>query len=254
MLAAPLESPCSRSELRSKWTRSSPSGPDPLAPGPAAFAHRGLHGPAIPENSLAAFAGAFDLGAGIECDLRMTSDDRIVVFHDADAMRLCGSALRIGRSTMKAIAELRLGGEPIPTLDLLLVLIAGRVPLLLEIKTDDDVARWGPALIDKLRDYRGPYGIMSFDPMLVRSLKAHLPEVHRGLVIDSDLSSFRRKLALSLSYPQFVAVDRRVAGEAGVQSLRRLMTIYALTIRTPEERMQAQVQVDALIWEADGRP
>jgi glycerophosphoryl diester phosphodiesterase len=208
----------------------------------------------VPENSLAAFAAALDLGAGIECDLRMTSDDRIVVFHDADAMRLCGSALRIGRSTMKAIAELRLGGGPIPTLDELLALIGGRVPLLLEIKTDDDVARWGPALIEKLRGYRGPYGIMSFDPMLVRSLKAHLPDVRRGLVIDAELSSFRRKLALSLADPQFVAVDRRVAGEAWVQSLRQSMPVYSWTIRTPEERAQAQVQADALIWEADGRP
>jgi len=208
----------------------------------------------VPENSLAAFAAALDLGAGIECDLRLTSDDRIVVFHDADAMRLCGSALRIGRSTMKAIAELRLGGEPIPTLDELFALIGGRVPLLLEIKTDDNVARWGPALIEKLRGYRGPYGIMSFDPMLVRSLKAHLPDVRRGLVIDADLSAFRRKLALSLSDPQFVAVDRRAAGEAWVQSLRQSMPVYSWTIRTPEERAQAQVQADALIWEADGRP
>ena len=254
MPAAPSESPFFRSESPSKWTRSSPSGPDPLDPGPAGFAHRGLHGPAVPENSLAAFAAALDLGAGIECDLRLTSDDHIVVFHDADASRLCASAQRIGRSTMKAIAELRLGGEPIPTLDELLALVDGRVPLLLEIKTDGDVARWGPALLEKLTAYRGPYGIMSFDPMLVRSLKAHLPEVRRGLVIDSDLSSFRRKLALSLADPQLIAVDRRAAGEAWVQSLRRLMPVYTWTIRTPEERMQAQVQADALIWEADGRP
>ena len=90
--------------------------------------------------------------------------------------------------------------------------------------------------------------------MLARSLKAHLAEVRRGLVIDSDLSSFRRKLALSLADPQFVAVDRRSAGEDWVQSLRRLMPVYTWTIRTPEDRMQAQVQTDALIWEADGRP
>ena len=155
---------------------------------------------------------------------------------------------------MKAISQLRLGGERIPTLDELLALVDGRAPLLLEIKTDDDVARWGAALLEKLTAYRGPYGIMSFDPMLARSLKAHLPEVRRGLVINADLSSFRRKLALSLADPQFVAVDRRAAGEAWVQSLARLMPVYSWTIRTPEERAQAEVQADALIWEADGRP
>jgi glycerophosphoryl diester phosphodiesterase len=245
---------CCRSESQSKWTRSSPSGPDLLDPGPAGFAHRGLHGPAAPENSLAAFAAALDIGAGIECDLRLTSDDHIIVFHDADASRLCGTAMQIGRSNLTAVGELRLAGEPIPTLEELLALVGGRVPLLLEIKTDDDVGRWGRALLEKLTAYRGQYGIMSFDPMLVRSLKAHSPEVRRGLVIDAELSSFRRKLALSLAEPQFVAVDRRAAGEAWVQSLRRLMPVYTWTIRTPDERMQAQVQGDALIWEADGRP
>ena len=42
--------------------------------------------PAFPENSLIAFAAALELGAGIECDLRLTADDQIVVFHDADAL------------------------------------------------------------------------------------------------------------------------------------------------------------------------
>jgi glycerophosphoryl diester phosphodiesterase len=65
--------------------RSSRSRPDPLDPGPLGFAHRGLHfGSAVPENSLEAFHEALELGAGIECDLRLTADDRIVLFHDAD--------------------------------------------------------------------------------------------------------------------------------------------------------------------------
>jgi glycerophosphoryl diester phosphodiesterase len=69
--------------------RSSRSVPDPLDPGPAGFAHRGLHhGAGFPENSLLAFAAALELGAGIECDLRLTADDQILVFHDADAWRL----------------------------------------------------------------------------------------------------------------------------------------------------------------------
>lgn len=51
--------------------RSSRFAPDPLDPGPAGFAHRGLHyGPGFPENSLIAFAAALEMGAGIECDLK----------------------------------------------------------------------------------------------------------------------------------------------------------------------------------------
>src|SRR6185295_20405742 len=90
-----------RSGSRSKWMRSSRSNPDPLDPGPAGFTHRGLHyGSEFPENSLIVFAAALEFGAGIECDLRLTADNRIVVFHDADAWRLCVSRMRIGESSL----------------------------------------------------------------------------------------------------------------------------------------------------------
>src|SRR5215207_8236916 len=99
MPAARSESPFCRSESPSKLMLSSPSAADPLDPGPAGFAHRGLHyGAQFPENSLLAFAAAMELGAGIECDLRLTADDQILVFHDADAWRMCASPMQIGTS------------------------------------------------------------------------------------------------------------------------------------------------------------
>src|SRR5688500_5478828 len=114
----------------SKSMRSSRSVADPLDPGPAGFAHRGLHyGAQFPENSLIAFAAALEFGAGLECDLRLTADDQIVVFHAAAAWRLCASPLRIGRSTLAELGRLRLGDAPIPTLAALLKLVTGRVPL-----------------------------------------------------------------------------------------------------------------------------
>ena len=125
--------------------RLSRSTPDPLDPGPRGFAHRGLHdGTAFPENSLIAFAAALESGAGIECDLRLTADDQILVFHDADARRMCGSPLLIGRSTHADLARLRVGEHRISTLSSLLHLVNGRVPLLLEVKVDGDRWRWVP--------------------------------------------------------------------------------------------------------------
>jgi glycerophosphoryl diester phosphodiesterase len=254
MPAARSESRCCRSASPSKWTRSSRSAPDPLDPGPAGFAHRGLHDPQVPENSVAAFRAALAIDTGIECDLRLTADNRILVFHDEDAMRLCGSPLLIGRSTLAGLAHLRVASEAIPTLEGLLDLVSGRVPLLLEVKTAGDIDRWGAALSAALDGYRGPFGVMSFDPLLARSLRARMPEVRRGLVIAAGLSAFRRKLAMSLAWPQFVAVERTALGWPWIESLRKLMPVYSWTIRTPEERVQAQVHADALIWEADGRP
>lgn len=219
------------------------------------FAHRGLHhGAAFPENSMAAFAAALETGAGIECDLRLSADDRIVVFHDADAQRLCGSRLVIGRSTFAELGGLRLGDRPLPTLDDLLKLVAGRVPLLLECKVDGDLWRWVPALRSSLDGYLGPFGLMSFDPRLPRLLKTHWPCVFRGLVIRASLPTWKRVAALRLAAPQFAAVDVAALGEAWVDRLRRRMPVYIWTVRDAAQRSKARVHADAPIWEADGRP
>ena len=235
--------------------RSSRSVADPLDPGPAGFAHRGLHyGAQFPENSLIAFAAALELGAGIECDLRLTADDQIVVFHDADAWRLCASPLRIGKSTHAELGRLRLGEGPIPTLASLFALVAGRVPLLLEVKVDGDIWRWVPALRAALAGYQGRLGIMSFDARLPRLLKTNLPTVRRGLVIRDRTSPLKRLAAMWLASPDFLAVERTSLGRRWVASARERMPVYSWTIRAPAEREQARVHADAPIWEADGRP
>jgi glycerophosphoryl diester phosphodiesterase len=241
--------------LPSKWMRSSPSKPDPLDPGPAGFAHRGLHfGSQFPENSLLAFGAALEIGAGIECDLRLTADDQIVVFHDADCWRLCGSPVKIGESTLEELGRLRLGEGPIPTLDRVLQLIAGRAPLLLEVKVDGDIWRWVPALRQALPGYQARSGVMSFDPRLPRLLKTNMPAVRRGLVVRDRLPVWKRKLAMWLADPQFLAVDRAALERPWVAKVRERMPVYTWTIRDAAERAQARVQADAFIWEADGRP
>jgi glycerophosphoryl diester phosphodiesterase len=235
--------------------RSSRSATDPLDPGPAGFAHRGLHyGSGFPENSLIAFAAALEAGAGIECDLRLTADNEVVVFHDTDAWRLCASPMRIGESTLGELGRLRVGEGPIPTLASLLALVAGRVPLLLEIKVDGDIWRWVPALRRALEGYRGPIGVMSFDARLPRLLKTNLPGIRRGLVVRDSLRPPKRWLALRLASPQFLAVDVAALGKPWVERLRARVPVYTWTVRTAEQRAQALVHADAPIWEADGRP
>lgn len=241
--------------MRSSRSATDPRSPDPLDPGPAGFAHRGLHyGAGFPENSLLAFAAALEAGAGIECDLRLTADDEIVVFHDADAWRLYSSPLRIGRSTLEELGRLRVGEGPIPTFESLLHLVGGRVPLLLEVKVDGDVWRWTPALRRALVGYEGRYGVMSLDPRLPRLLKTNMPEVRRGLVVRDRLKPLQRRLALWLAAPDFLAVERTALGKPWVARARTRMPVYSWTIATPEQRSQASVHADALIWEADGRP
>jgi glycerophosphoryl diester phosphodiesterase len=235
--------------------RSSPSDADPLDPGPKGFAHRGLHyGAGFPENSLVAFAAALEFGSGIECDLRLTADDQVIVFHDRETWRMCSSEMIVGSSTHEELSRLRVGDGPIPTLESLLSMVDGQVPLLLEVKVDKDIWRWMPALKRALREYRGRHGVMSFDPRVSRLLKTNFPRVRRGLVIRDGLSPVKRRMALTLADPHFIAVERTALGKSWVARERRRMPVYSWTIRGPEQRMQAQVHADALIWEADGRP
>jgi glycerophosphoryl diester phosphodiesterase len=95
---------------------------------------------------------------------------------------------------------------------------------------------------------------MSFDPRIARLMKTNMPEVHRGLIVRANLSPFRRWTAMRLADPDFLAVDFAALGEPWVARARRRLPVYCWTVRTAEDRAQAEVQADALIWESDGRP
>jgi len=103
------------------------------------FGHRGLHRAGVPENSLAAARAAIAQGFGIECDVRLSSDGVVHVFHDTRLERLTDGQGRFAALDGDAIGTLRLidGDEPIPRLATLLALTGEHTPLLIEIKSDD---------------------------------------------------------------------------------------------------------------------
>lgn len=236
--------------------RSSRSAPDPLAPGPLGFAHRGLHGPGVPENSLAAARGALALGAGIECDVRASADGVVHVFHDERLDRLTGDPRCLRHVRASEVAELRLHDtdESIRTLADLLALVDGQVPLLIEIKREIGLERLCRAVADALADYRGPVAVMSFSPAVPRWFARHAPHLLRGLVLDTRLRPWWRALFLRTARPQFLAVDCRAIGQRWVAVQRGRMPVYSWTVRSPADRAAVASCADAPIWEGDGRP
>ena len=146
------------------------------------FAHRGLWDAAAPENSLAAFEKAVNAGYGIEFDIHKTRDGHVVVFHDDTLMRMCGVKGRIEDKTLDELRELRLLGteQGIPTLQEMLALVDGRVPLLVELKGAALDTSLCPVANEILSAYQGDYIIESFNPMLVRWYRKHRPDVIRG--------------------------------------------------------------------------
>lgn len=140
------------------------------------IAHRGLHdgNRSVPENSSLAAECAIEAGYGIECDIRLSRDGKPHVFHDHDLARLCGVPGRVRDCTSRDLAELRLveTGESIPTLASFLVMVAGRVPLLIEMKEEVGIDRrhYVDAVLADLERYDGPAALMSFDRALVAAL------------------------------------------------------------------------------------
>ena len=243
--------------------QSSRSAADPLFAGSGGFAHRGLHGLAVPENSLAAFEAAIEADVGIECDLRLSRDGFAMVFHDASLNRLCGVDVETESLHAAALMHFRLrdSDQRIPWLGDLLALVAGKVPLLLELKRQGGRTVGSPpidhlcaATLKALRGYGGPLGVMSFDPRVSGWFARHAPHVRRGLVIADRLSTFRRWGSMMLADPQFLAIDCAALGQPWVARARRRMPVASWTIRTAAERRTATAFADALIWEADGRP
>ena len=138
------------------------------------YAHRGLHGPGVPENSPSAFAAAIAKGMGIECDIQRSLDGQAMVFHDATLDRLTAEAGPVAERSAEALGKIVLTGseDTIPTLRELLQQIGGKVPLLIEIKSERRDGRRVSAIClavrRELEGYPGPHAIMSFDPRVVR--------------------------------------------------------------------------------------
>lgn len=239
--------------------------PDPARVGWIAgkvFAHRGLHGPDAPENSPSAFAAAIARGLGIECDIQRSGDGRAMVFHDWELDRLTGESGPVALRTAAQLGGIVLKGtaDGIPTLRQLLDQVAGRVPLLIEIKSRRDIRVGGICLAVRreLEGYRGPHGVMSFDPRVARWFAVNAPRTVRGLVVTEEhdkglRGTLRRHLALWHARPDFLAYDIRDLPSSFAASQRaRGLPVASWTVRSPELRAAAASHVDAPIAEGAG--
>lgn len=154
------------------------------------YAHRGLHGAGVPENSMTAFREAVRKGYGIELDLQLSRDGEIMVFHDYELERVTGKRGRLSDHDAEELHALRLAGteEQIPYFREVLSLVDGKVPLLIELKGESLTdMRLCKAVEELLRGYPGPYCIESFNPAQLRWWKKNCPGVVRGQLV-TDLT------------------------------------------------------------------
>ena len=232
-------------------------------------AHRGLHNLAAGriENSLSAAMAAIDGGFAIEADLQLTADGDAVVFHDDTLDRLTGSSGPVAALPALALTRtvLRGSGECIPDMAAFMALIAGRVPLICEIKSRFDgdlrLAERAAALASS---YGGPIALKSFDPTVIRHLRALRCEVPLGIVAEAryddaewaELSpALKRDLAEVLHFgdtrPDFLsyAVDDLPHAVPHLCRIALRLPVMCWTVRTAEQRQVASVWADQMVFE-----
>jgi glycerophosphoryl diester phosphodiesterase len=231
------------------------------------IAHRGLHGGAIVENTLQAAEAAARADYGIECDVQLTADGEVVVFHDDTLERLTAGKGLLREKTLKELREIpyRNTAGNIPTLREFLSCIEGRVPALIELKSrwDGDTALAAKAA-SIVADYAGSCALMSFDPWLVRALRTAAPNVPRGIVAERyynepDWAGMTPKQKFGLgnlmhigqTKPQFIAysIGDLPAFAPLFASIVLGMSLLTWTVRTEADRARARRWTDQMIFE-----
>ena len=227
------------------------------------YAHRGLHGGGTPENSLPAFEKACQKGFGIELDVQLSADGVVVVFHDDTLKRMTGKDAKVKDLTVCELQRLSLDRteETIPTFEEVLRLVNGRVPLLVELKGEDFNAALCAPVAELLKGYRGEYCIESFNPLLLRAMRKHLPHACYGQLY-TNVCKDRKKYTLLnmlvscmtfnfLSKPDFIAYNYIYRHTLPVKLTTKLYTAtpFVWTVRDKEELDRARRYGELSIFE-----
>jgi glycerophosphoryl diester phosphodiesterase len=232
-------------------------------------AHRGLHdiSRGIVENMPGAIDAAIAGNFSIEVDIQLTADGEAMVHHDDVLGRLTdgsGALLTKTAAELKAV-KFKATSEHMMSLSDLCTRVAGRVPLVIEVKSHFDGDRkLVTRMAEVLSSYSGPVVGMSFDPDQVLALRQIAPNLPRGIVAQRDydddywkkLTKAQRDSMLYLRHgfrtePHFVAywVNQLPAPAPWIARNIFGCPLLTWTVRTPEQRARAAQYADQMIFE-----
>lgn len=241
--------------------------PDKFAPFESTMiAHRGLYDNSgdAPENSLLAFRRAVDAGFGIEMDVQITRDGKLVIFHDESLRRVCGANVKLTDLSFDELEEYTLmqSEERIPLFSDVFDVFKGKVPAVIEIKAHGDYIGTAKHLMRYLDGYDGDYCIESFHPRLVHWFRKNRPDVLRGqLSTVFDRSSkapwIAKVVATNLmtnfyARPDFISYDWRYRNQFSYRLMRRLYRVEnaCWTIQSKEDLRAARKVFSIFIFDS----
>ncbi len=226
------------------------------------IAHRGYHCPKeAPENSMAAFKRAIQEGFAIELDIHLLKDQQVVVFHDDNLNRMTGFSKKIIDCTWDEIRHLKLldTEETIPLFKDVLELIAGKVPIMIEIKNRRRVGKLEKETHALLMGYKGAFSIQSFNPYSVGWFKENAPNIIRGQLSgnfnNENLALYKKFLLKNLflnyvSKPHYInyEIDYLSSLPVKIQQKKDRM-ILGYTAKNHEEYQTAMDKSDNVVFE-----
>ncbi len=235
------------------------------------IAHRGLHDRArgVIENSASAFERAIDHNFAIECDLQLTADGQVVVFHDDGLERLTGLSGLIADVDWGTLAATPLLGSAAndrpQQFDDFLAQIAGRTLLQIELKQQQGaatemLARKAAAAV---ASYQGPLMFESFDPRQISLVRDFGFDGPRGIITygydnpdwDTGLSDAERRSRRTLDHAgvtqfDFISCFQKDVGIAAVRAWRaKGKPLTAWTIHSRQEAAAIAADVDQIVFE-----
>lgn len=223
------------------------------------IAHRGLHkNKIIPENSMLAFKAAIEKNYAIEFDINITKDNQIVVFHDDDLNRLCNKKENIEDVSYDFLKDLNLyeSNEKIPLLKELLDEVAGKIPLIIEIKKHKNIGLLENILLEMLKEYKGEYFICSFEKDILLWLEKNKPKEIRGLIFGSLPIKFKKyeKIAFLYKYfkskADFISLEDKLIDSSIYDFCKKKeLDILVWTIKDKKSFQNIDKKVSAVIFE-----
>lgn len=230
------------------------------------YAHRGLYNlrNKVHENTMEAFALAVQNGYGMELDVQFTKDRQLIVFHDFNLFRMCGVDKRADELTYEEISRIPVKGglSRIPLFRDVLDMVAGRSPIIIEIKAEGKKVEICGKLNELLDSYTGAYCIESFNPYIIYWYAKNRPDIVRGQLSENFMKSrsggtrLQRFLLTNLMLnflekPDFIAYCHQDAGNISLRLCKSLFktVCVAWTIKTREEYNKARGFFDIAIFE-----
>lgn len=202
----------------------------------------------IPENSIEAFKKSIAYQYCIECDVVMSKDHEVIVFHDNDLNRMANLDLKVSELSSQELKKVNLLNTQltIPTLDEILYSINAKTPLMIEIKKGSH-PKIEERIIEIIRSYDGPICLKAFEIDSIKWIKENAPYIKYGLIGSNLDLSIDNLIELGID---FLSYDINFINDPIVKLAQNNgIPVVTWTINTEEKYKKAKKLADNIIFE-----